>query len=705
MSATSYSYDRFKKTSAWSWPFLRVSGLTIVCLILVSCVPPVPPPIIESEPVSDPKPASPIEKPSAVSHAIENDAPIIAVDQPWELVERAKTATNRDAPALLIRAINAFLDRAQHADARLAMATLMAYSLTFDEKFSLHIMQARLAAVDAKYEHAIELLTALDYNQIRDVEIKKQALHVLAGCQVALGRLPASMATRLNLDRLVSHAEQLENQQQIVQLLQMMNALQHALLRETLFDPAISGWLALANILNSTDPTQINIDLENWQRIYPNHPAQSQLIERYIAALDEYQQIALLLPLTSTYGTAARAFYDGFIWAHKDNTSSKPPKIMLYDVGEEPYLSSFYYQIAVNQGADFVVGPLGRKASHALLATQPVEVATLLISEVPTQNIADSLFGISLSPEPEARQTASQAFMDGHRQATVFRIHSEWGDRVANAFIAQWQSLGGVIVKNKSFPSEISDYTRIIQKLLGLDESLARKRLLEAQIDVNLKFTARRNDDLDMLFLAANAEQSRLVVPQLRFFQAHNLPIYATSYVYSGNPNPVVDADLDGLIFGDMRWILQEVARYKSEIAAQQAHKEALKDALKDTPETTEENGDNNIPGISSANVAPKPTQIEATTPETRPETRSQPLTLAVQNPYKNSTLNRLYALGIQSYQTIPRLTLLRDKTMTQFFGEAMTVSVDQDGNVMRLPVWAKFVSGLAEPLLNHRQN
>ena len=653
------------------------------------------------------------------------DDQIIVADNPWELLERSKVVTDREAPALLIRAINAFIGQGQNFTAQSVVETLMDYSLTLDEGFSAQIIQARLAQASGEYARAVKLLSALNHNQIQNIEIKKQVLSVLANAQIALGHQFEAAAARLDIDWLTGdiagNTEQLENQQKIVQLLRSMDALQASLLRENRFNPDLAGWLALADTLETTTLTYIDVDLAHWRSVYPDHPAQAQLIAQYagLGERDEYRQIALLLPLVSPYGTVAGAFYDGFMQAHRNNISLKPPAVVVYDVGEEPHLASFYYQAAVNDGADFVVGPLGRQAADALLSSRQPEITTLLIAEVPLENIADNLFGISLSPEKEAQQIADKAFADGHRQATVFRGQSNWGGRVANAFASQWELLGGRIVNNKSFPGDISDYTRIIQKFLGLDKSIARARLLEAQLDAHLKFTPRRNDDMDMLFLAANAAQSRLVVPQLRFFQAHDLPIYATSYVYSGNPNPAVDADLDGLIFGDMKWMLDDVSRYKLKVAEQRARKAARKASLKTAPEVkpevkpeatpTEENGggDINRINIAQGNSGALET-INSVHDQARdkisglnnPE-HDEPQASAnkPRNPYQNSTLNRLYALGLQSYQIIPRLNALRSKNLERFFGRAMAVSVDQDGSVVRHPLWARFVSGLAQPI------
>jgi outer membrane PBP1 activator LpoA protein len=536
-------------------------------------------------------------------------------------------------------------------------------------------------------------------------------------------------------------------QQRVLQMLQSMDPLHISLLRERYRHPDLAGWISLAETLNATTPQYLESDLVNWRLVYPGHPVLREVLDQSIGSvqLTSYRQIALLLPLTSGYGSAAQAFYDGFVEAQSRDPAYLRPEVILYDIGEEPGLSSLYYQAAINDGADFVVGPLGRKASDSLLANLASETDTLVIADIPEGRGTRNLFSISLSPEDEARQVAHKAYSEGYRQATVFRIEGPWGQRVGAAFVSQWEQLGGIIVKNSSFPKTISDYTRIIQKLLGLDKSIARYRLLEAQTGVDLKFTPRRNEDMDFLFLAANYEQARQVVPQLRFFQAHDLPLYATSYVYSGKPEPAVDTDLDGLVFGDMKWMLDGVDLYREKIAEEAARKAAEKaeaeaaalaaqeaEALalagdsgegseSDATQTDGEEATVDTDGASGENTGTEqdPAVLEEgmleldlvfedelimLDPVTGEPMVDDELELVTgittpRRPYQDTRLDRLYALGLQSYQVIPRLNGLRGSSWNRYIGDAMTVSVDEGGAVIRHPVWSVFKSGLPEPI------
>ncbi|MDD9875056.1 MAG: penicillin-binding protein activator, partial [Gammaproteobacteria bacterium] len=312
--------------------------------------------------------------------------------------------------------------------------------------------------------------------------------------------------------------------------------------------------------------------------------------------------------------------------------------------------------------------PLGRQAVNDLLAAAPAELPVLMVGNIPEGKTAPNLYGISLSPEQEARQVAERAFFDGHRQAGILSSESEWGGRVAAAFARQWEFLGGTVVENKTFPRDVSDYSGTVQKLLGLDRSIARERILTLQTGVHLQFTPRRRDDIDFLFLAANAGEARLLVPHLRFFQAHDLALYATARVYSGKPDPATDADLDGIVFGDMDWVLDSAALPMP--APEQA------------PQFEVEPG-----------AAPEHRQA-APPPATRTAHRRRE-----SRPYYHTDLDRLYALGLESYRLIPELEALRNNQRQRHYGKAVDLSVEADGNILRHLTWARFDQGLPVPL------
>ncbi|MBX2867357.1 MAG: penicillin-binding protein activator [Acidiferrobacterales bacterium] len=605
----------------------------------------------------------------------------------WELSALADRATGNDAIALRLGAIQKFIAMQEYLAAETQTNYLVGVQLDPEQSARFNLYRGQISSALDQHELALSYLlplrSGIDLNEPDQLTLFK----TLANSQLSLDRKAEALVSLMKMDELLSIAVeladgQLENQRQIVSLLGTVSPPERALLvdfasQSGLPDNLVSGWLNFLPILALSEQERLE-PLTRWANAYANHPARAELLGDSLplssVTLERFNHVALLLPLTSPFGNAAQAFYDGFIDSHNNDQDVYKPTVSLHDIGEDPGLATFYYQSAMNEGADFIVGPLGRSAVVGLLSAAPLPLPTLVLGDIGVDQQADALYGISLSPELEAEQVAIRAYENGHRQAAIFRSDSSQGSRAASAFSKKWTELGGVIVTNKSFPSTIDDYSRIIQRLLEVNQSVARERVLSAQLGVNLEFNPRRRDDIDMLFFAGDAKQARLLVPQMRFFQAHDLPIYATSKIFSGKTNPAVDADLDEIIFGDMGWMLN------------------LRYPLQDTPIL---DGAASSESASEENPEPQPDPVKL-----------QPI---AKSPYSFSPLDRLYALGLESYRLIPRLSSLRRDQRQQYNGEAFSARVRNDGNIIRLMDWATFDKGnislIDPPILTEPQS
>ncbi len=660
-----------------------------------------------------------IEQPAAVTQGIAEDQIILSQqidsESPWELVYRADQSPTDIATELRMAAIDGFIEIQDYTSAETQANYLLDVYLDVVQKVQFNLQRGRIAQGLGQHQIAIQYLNPLQNDPSLDFIARALVLQVLSEAHLSLNLRVDALVNLLQRDAILGYDLQLPNQLHIINLLRTLSSLEQSLLRQSATNNGFSanlidGWLAFAEIA-SLPEVQQQASLFGWHNSFPNHPARDQLIGSKISIpLDRFNHIALLLPLTSPFGNAAQAFYDGFIDAYNEDNNVYKPAVSLHDIGQDTGLVSFYYQSAMNEGADFIVGPLGRGAVNALLHNQPLQLPTLVLADVEPANSAPNLYGISLSPELEATQVAERAFADGHRQAAIVGSASPWGQRAAEAFGNTWLELGGSIVSNKTFPDTVDDYSRIVQQLLEVNQSVARERVLSAQLGVNLKFNSRRRDDFDLLFLAANSQQARLLVPQLRFFRAHNLPIYATSNIFSGRVNPAVDADLDKLIFGDMHWMLDiryeipnedltQDALENSEIPGTELIEQPTNDvtllegyttatataldgttdgAVENIPETTTEAGNDPAidPSIESASVA-----------EPEPQ-------LVAKSLYSFTALDRLYALGLESYHLIPRLSVLRRDNWQRYNGQAFKASIRSDGNILRHLDWATFENG-----------
>jgi hypothetical protein len=312
----------------------------------------------------------------------------------------------------------------------------------------------------------------------------------------------------------------------------------------------------------------------------------------------------------------------------------------LYDTGENAELIGFYYHAAVRDGAELVLGPLGKVAADALVAGTELTVPTLMLGNTDANHAGRlNVFQFGLSPEDEARQVARRAFDQGHRVAAVLYPETDWGLRQRDAFSTLWQSLGGTLAESSVYQAAGQDHSQTIKLMLNLDESETRHRELQRIVDQSLEFVPKKRQDLDYIFMIARSDQGRLLKPQINFHAAQDVPVYAISQVYSGG-DPDKDIDLDGVVFGDMPWLIRD-------FGVNRAIREELPEGDK----------------------------------------------------YRDDPLDRLFALGIDTYQMLFRLEAMKNNPQLEFRGTTGVLRLGADGTIVRQLDWARIADGKAEPL------
>jgi len=330
---------------------------------------------------------------------------------------------------------------------------------------------------------------------------------------------------------------------------------------------ALQGWLEFTSITKQYDasPEQLLRALTVWKGQYPNHAANN-LMPHQIAASDvavefnnqklfnKPKKLALMLPLQGAHGKSAQAIRDGFLAAfYAQRESQSKPTIQVYDTSVASSLSNIYNQ-AMNDGADFIVGPLTKEEVDNLSDNIRTSVPVLALNNTTRTGINDNIFQFSLSPEMEAQAVARKAWHDGHRTALIIIPKSAWGQRMKQAFQSTWLALGGKIMGVEEIQSQ-TNLTAGVKHLLAVDASEERAKQLK-QLGIKFSFDPRRRQDIDMVFIATNAALARQVKPLLNFYFAADLPAYASSSIFSGKLQPGIDQDLNGIKFCDMPWIL-----------------------------------------------------------------------------------------------------------------------------------------------------
>ena len=279
-------------------------------------------------------------------------------------------------------------------------------------------------------------------------------------------------------------------------------------------------------------------------------------------------RVALLLPLTGPQRPAAIAIQDGFLAGllSREAAARAGPALHIYDTGllgaREAYLA------ARGDGAEFIVGPLLKPELEAVIDSAG-STPTLALNTSETGRSAANLYQFALAPEDEASQAARYAVTGGALNAVALIPRNDWGDRLLAGFRSELEALGGELLQIRTYDPAGQDFSTAITTVLNIDKSDRRRQQLGADLGIPLEFESRRRQDIDAIFVAADAGAGRLLAPQLRFYFAGDIPTYATSAIYESSRQ---NGDLNGLMFTDTPWVLEADAAPPAMAAALRRH-------------------------------------------------------------------------------------------------------------------------------------
>lgn len=323
----------------------------------------------------------------------------------------------------------------------------------------------------------------------------------------------------------------------------------------------LRGWLELINMVNSE---QNNIErqvaaITRWQNRWNQHTAAAILPDALAFAVEILNNrplhIALMLPLGEAAGQAVN---EGFLAAYYNAVSQNQqvPEVEVIDTTGVRDITSLYQQ-AVELGVDMIIGPLLKESVRQLQSMEQLPVPTLALNYGDDwRSNPAGFYQFGLAPEDEIRQAARMAWQAGHRNAAVLTPAGEDYRRIQDGFAEYWQSLGGQVVSRASF-TNASGYSDIIRQLMSIDASEARAlRLREVLPRSSMEFIPRRRQDVDFIFMLANPGEGRQIKPTMAFHFVGDVPVYAMPAIYDGRRDATGNRDLNGVTFVDAPWVL-----------------------------------------------------------------------------------------------------------------------------------------------------
>ena len=337
-------------------------------------------------------------------------------------------------------------------------------------------------------------------------------------------------------------------------------------------NPQWRGWLELAQISTVTQGEKLRQALQQWRSSNPQHPAAQVLpggMGYLLSQPTQPNKVAMLLPLSGRLAPAGRAIRDGYLSAyyaaHADASDS-----FEVDVLDVLAFSSVAeaYNTALNNGAEFIVGPLSKQAVQELGNMPNRQLPVLALNRIDqTLPPGDpALVQLALAPEDEAAQIASLAFGQGARRALIIRPAGPWGDKMEKTLTKAWHRLGGAVSATANYSSR-EDQSSSINAALNLPASEQRAREIRSMLATKIEFTARRRADIDLVFLLSKSGvEARSLKPLLDYHYASDLPVYATSSIYHGIADKR-DRDLNGIQLVEIPWLLGSSPQTKAAIS------------------------------------------------------------------------------------------------------------------------------------------
>ena len=305
--------------------------------------------------------------------------------------------------------------------------------------------------------------------------------------------------------------------------------------------------------------------LQRWQERHPAAGYSAEEAMLWVAAWRQTRErpasIAVALPGPGTpLDRAGSALRDGLIASWLQTVPAQRPELRFHYVGSDPVDIIATWFDAREQGAELLIGPIDRAQVNELLSLPDAGTLPTLLLNLPDDPEAlaekSGMSALALPPEEEAELAAVRALVDGHDRAVVLAQYTSWGDRVAQSFVETFQLGGGQVLENRTYDPSNSDHSFLLREVLQINRSEERAAQLARLLNEPVESVAQRRTDLDLIFLASRTEDGRQLRPQLRFFDAGDVPLMATSHVVGGAPDPGRDRDIDGMVLPISPWFL-----------------------------------------------------------------------------------------------------------------------------------------------------
>lgn len=363
--------------------------------------------------------------------------------------------------------------------------------------------------------------------------------------------------------------EELEKAQQIWNLLENLTNEELIAARQEISN--LTPYLNLLEIQrNFVSPQELRMGINQWQSMHQGHPfavaLPTSLANIVSLVPDNPMNIGVILPLSGRYKEQGEATKQGILMATMATGFSSDHKMTFFDSNDEQELVS-------ENMADLqlVIGPLLRENIDIVGQLIPAGVPLLSLNRNETaensgnsensensENTKKNIFYLSLAPEDEAQQIANYLQHIGKTSPLVIASLSGSYQRMSDAFSQTWDEVSELPAEILSFDNT-SDLRKAIAEALDIEESKSRINQIKAMTNVEVHAMERNRRDIDAIVIFASAAQTILINPIIESSIspfAEIIPVYASSRSFSQRLNKNGLRDLRNLQFIEMPWML-----------------------------------------------------------------------------------------------------------------------------------------------------
>ncbi|QUX96067.1 penicillin-binding protein activator [Marinomonas sp. CT5] len=320
--------------------------------------------------------------------------------------------------------------------------------------------------------------------------------------------------------------------------------------------PLLNGWLTISSILrNQTLSIEQQLKMfKKWQAENPSHPAAITPPQDFkiMASVEQMapKKIVLMLPMTGKLERASQAIIDGF-FATFYNQKEARPQVNIVNV--DNYKNIEQALAAANeQQPDVIIGPL-QKNNVAQISRLDLPYPVIALNQLDINLHPKNLYHFSLNPEDEIHELIAFAKQEGATRAAILSTQDTWALKQSDEFRAQATKENVKITSNQSYSDTPKGRQGAIQKLLLVNESHARKRLVEQWTGSQVEGLARSREDLDYVYYVGKLNDAKQIRPLLDFYFADKIPMLASSTLNDSAPEKSTKPeDIERILFTEL---------------------------------------------------------------------------------------------------------------------------------------------------------